>query len=816
MSWNTSGILNYVEEQLADISGLTDPLTNPLNCGNQQLFNVGNISSNGNITCQQLNYTTLNPPIQSSYRPTNNYYVAPNGNDISGNGSILQPFQTIGKAIQFAGLYGAGVATEIFIYSGTYIENIITPIYNLSFTGYSGGTGGDNEVQPNQSVIIQGTINITGTASGSVNVPTTFNNIYFNNCNFTLSFATAGLPDFTIEFVNCSLLLNTISQAGFYFLGSVNQVYNVYFTNCDIRTTSGNNSAIVMVDTNLVLNNTQITVDGGVNAIIQATTPNVNNTVTIINSTIINTTLNPNPYAIIYFADGGGGSIINSTFKYTQTISAPNKVCILVQNGCVFDNMYNNNFFCPGSIIPDISGNGNAMVYLAGLSSSTIVNNCYNNYGVPGTSGYGAGGILTINTPEVNPLPGGAISDISSGNVGIIVTSNGSKRLISNNGVFDISGGNGITLSGSKTLYTINNNGVLDLSGSSGINISGSKTQYQINNLGVIDISAGNTGIIVSGTQNPKIISNNGVIDVSGGNGITLSGSKTLYTINNSGVLDLSAGSGISISGTKTSYQINNVGVTQLTAGSGISLSANTGNITVSTIQSPVEVDTVFVTTSGTYAVPAGYSSVEILAMGGGGGGGGRVVTSPPSFSMGAGGGGGSGASVRIPRFSVYTGTQFVVTIGSAGAGGTGNTTSSTPGGNGGTTTVSLNGYTLLTATGGFGGGAGSTFPLVSGAGGNGGDYGGGAGNALGSPTPIAGGTGTVANGQGFTVSGNTGGAGGWNTVPLGQDGGGGGPGGSVSGGFNSAQPGMGGAGAGTGTNGLPGGVGFVSFVFYK
>ena len=88
MSWNISTRLNNLQQQVNNIanSGLTNPLEQILDANNYSLTNLnilnsgsnllqlqssndGGITTNcdftadGNITCQTLNYTELNPPI---------------------------------------------------------------------------------------------------------------------------------------------------------------------------------------------------------------------------------------------------------------------------------------------------------------------------------------------------------------------------------------------------------------------------------------------------------------------------------------------------------------------------------------------------------------------------------------------------------------------------------------------------------------------------------------------------------------------------------------------------------------------------------
>ena len=139
---------------------------------------------------------------------------------------------------------------------------------------------------------------------------------------------------------------------------------------------------------------------------------------------------------------------------------------------------------------------------------------------------------------------------------------------------------------------------------------------------------------------------------------------------------------------------------------------------------------------NGTFTVPPGVTSIDVLIVAGGGGGGSRQ-----------GGGGGGGGIVVVSNMAVTPGDTFAVVVGTGGAGGT-------AGGRGATGANSSFGSNI--ATGG-GGGGGRT---VNNAGSNGGSGGGGAGGGGG--------------GSGIAYQGNSGGKGG--TV-VNRGGGGGGAG---------------------------------------
>lgn len=120
---------------------------------------------------------------------------------------------------------------------------------------------------------------------------------------------------------------------------------------------------------------------------------------------------------------------------------------------------------------------------------------------------------------------------------------------------------------------------------------------------------------------------------------------------------------------------------------------------------------TIFVS-SGNYTVPAGVTSVRIVAVGGGGGGG------TAYGSLEGGGGGGAGGLLDISDITVVGGQILPIIIGAGGAGGPSSNGRGFYGANGTNTTIS----NLLMAIGGGGGGGSSYYQALDGrSGGSGG-----------------------------------------------------------------------------------------------
>lgn len=160
-------------------------------------------------------------------------------------------------------------------------------------------------------------------------------------------------------------------------------------------------------------------------------------------------------------------------------------------------------------------------------------------------------------------------------------------------------------------------------------------------------------------------------------------------------------------------------------------------------------------TTSGTFVVPAGISTVQVEAWGGGGAGGG---VNGGASSTRAGGGGSGGTFTRNTSVSVSGGTSYTVTV---GAGGTG--VSQADGNAGGASSFG----SLVTAAGGGGGKVGTSSP-TNGAGGGtstGTTLNGGTGAAASGGVSGAGGGGPGNTTLGGNASGSTGGTGGTGSI---------------------------------------------------
>jgi hypothetical protein len=225
-------------------------------------------------------------------------------------------------------------------------------------------------------------------------------------------------------------------------------------------------------------------------------------------------------------------------------------------------------------------------------------------------------------------------------------------------------------------------------------------------------------------------------------------------------------------------------------------------------------------TTSGTYPVPSGVSSLRITCVGGGGGGGGGGSASGSIVQQGGGAGAAGTSATQI--INVASGETLTATVGAGGTGGAGGAAGGNNAGGtgtaGGSATVTGSGINVTGAGGpGGAGAAGKSATAV-----DGGAYGGQPGELATATSAGCGGSSGQAGGASIDYAGGGGGGGGQSTASAGGGGGtagsstgpgaGGSPGAasgpSGANGQTANSNGAGGGGGGGGTAGASGGTG--------
>lgn len=180
------------------------------------------ITNVNNLACSTLTVNSVNyvQPIAASQ----DYWVCPNGSD-AGNGSQIQPFQTIAHAINVCEAFADNIARVVNILAGTYTENLTLTRSRISLVGQ--GVSGNAGLE----CCIAGTISIVVGAG-----PADLNN---NNINFS-SLLISGEIDDTSASVAHRV---TIDKCRLYASSRAlwmhpTSDYRCYLTNCVISNSS--------------------------------------------------------------------------------------------------------------------------------------------------------------------------------------------------------------------------------------------------------------------------------------------------------------------------------------------------------------------------------------------------------------------------------------------------------------------------------------------------------------------------------------------------------------------------------------------------
>lgn len=202
----------------------------------------GGVQSVGAGTNITVSGTLTNPVINSSGstpRPSFTIYVSPSGDNATANGSLSLPFKTIQGAINYRNTLSNTQNIEIFIFAGTYTENLTINYGNTYFYTNS------SPYKDFKTVIINGTVNIditNFTNQGSVEV--CFTNLQWPSGSFTTgSTANQGL---NIGFNNCSISSWFLHNQNF------SQACGVSFYNCYLQHT-GTEALVTSVGCNVII-----------------------------------------------------------------------------------------------------------------------------------------------------------------------------------------------------------------------------------------------------------------------------------------------------------------------------------------------------------------------------------------------------------------------------------------------------------------------------------------------------------------------------------------------------------------------------------
>jgi hypothetical protein len=165
----------------------------------------GGVSSIGAGTGITITGTPTNPIINSQgaiVRPSFTIYVAPNGDDTTGDGSMGLPFQTPQAAINFRATLNLGLNVEIFCFPANYVGPINVTTINTYFNT------NPSQYRDQKNVIFSGIITISPSTTVGVPSEVGFQNILFFQ---SLSATTTQTPPNYVFFTDCSFISCPIS-----------------------------------------------------------------------------------------------------------------------------------------------------------------------------------------------------------------------------------------------------------------------------------------------------------------------------------------------------------------------------------------------------------------------------------------------------------------------------------------------------------------------------------------------------------------------------------------------------------------------------
>jgi hypothetical protein len=353
------------------------------------------VSSFGGVTPYSLNTIGgLVAGISSAFRDQTEFFVSGNGSDISGTGSVLNPYLTIQKAITQAELISsAALICVINVASGHYTEN-------LTFNkGYVIVTGSLQSQTGNEVCELTGAISIACVGANDVfNRQVTFQGFNITQAQFQAVTDTS-TASHTVTFQDCKCFVN--SQ--FFVSTATCPDMRVYLTNVEISQTNVASSLpVVLTNVGLVeLERVDVTVDGNASAI-SITGTSVLSRCSLTTLEITSTAATLAPLLNISSTTTATHSLGNVAFAYTSAVAKTATNAVYIASGIATAIIMLNNVF---TLTGTASSTNNVIGY-NGVGSPTIagINNTSLNVNVllPQTTSVQSG-ITQIQYTNIQP-----------------------------------------------------------------------------------------------------------------------------------------------------------------------------------------------------------------------------------------------------------------------------------------------------------------------------------------------------------------------------------------------------------------------------
>lgn len=330
----------------------------------------------------------------SRFRDATEFYVSANGSDVTGNGSILAPYQTIQTAITQAELVSsAALICVINVASGHYTEN-------LTFNkGYVVLNGSLQSQTGNEVCEITGSISIACVGANDVfNRQVTFQG--FNiTCGAAQSVTNTSSASHTVSFQDCKIFVNSV----FYNSTATSPDARTYLTNVEVsQTNAASTSPVVTTNVGLVeIERLDLTVDGNAIGLLIGGTSVLNRlSLSTLESTNASATLLP--LLSITSSTTSTHSLGNVAFAFTSATVKTNTNAMYINSGINTAIIALN---CVFTLVGTASSTNNCIGY-NGVGSPTVagVNNTSLNVNVllPQTVSVQAG-ITQIQYTDINP-----------------------------------------------------------------------------------------------------------------------------------------------------------------------------------------------------------------------------------------------------------------------------------------------------------------------------------------------------------------------------------------------------------------------------
>jgi len=320
------------------------PGADPGGGGGVQSVGAGtpNVTITGTSTNPLINVSSTTVP-----RPSATIFVSPSGNDLTADGSIALPFQTIQGALVFRASLSLTANVELYIYSGNYAGPLTINTPNTYLTGPPA------PYREAKTVVISGNVTVDINAlSGQGGCEVSFTNLLFTSTQIvTGSSVDQGL---LVNFMNCNisgwLQHNESTVVG---------TYNVRYYDC-LLFHNGAEALITSVGPLLQIWRCEMTHSANnTNPVINLQNGNggsaaiLNLQYTSIRSTTTSTTAQP----IIRYQNtstSNSNVMLHNSIYYTSSVvdTGGNKCCIqFAQTGAVnFETMSYNLIECAGAV----------------------------------------------------------------------------------------------------------------------------------------------------------------------------------------------------------------------------------------------------------------------------------------------------------------------------------------------------------------------------------------------------------------------------------------------------------------------------------